>query len=72
MNKLKTNYLTVSEEKFVVGNQAGLMRDSINGDTLVIQSGVTQLIIKLSDLLEFVNEQNKPIEEVKADNAETN
>lgn len=45
----------------VVGIQAAVLRDDVNGSILVIQEGTEQLRIKLSDLVNFIIEQEKPV-----------
>ncbi len=57
--KLKVNYQQVQQT--VVGIQAGIVKDDVNGSVLVIQQDTQQLRLKLSDLVSFITEQEKPV-----------
>lgn len=48
----------------VVGIHAGIMKDDINGSSLVMQAGTEQIQLKLSDLIDFINFQEAQKEEV--------
>lgn len=41
----------------LVGVQAGVVRNDVIGAVLVIQEGQSQLIVKLSDLLDLISSQ---------------
>ena len=43
----------------VYGIQAALLRDDVHGMTLVIQSGHSQMLIKLSDIVKVTDQQRK-------------
>lgn len=51
----------------VVGIHAGIMKDDINGSSLVLQSGADQIQIKLSDIIELINLQESKEEDAKLD-----
>lgn len=58
--KLKVEKVAVPEQALVIGTRAEIVRDDINGGVLVIQGGLEQFRIKLSDLVQFVYEQDRP------------
>lgn len=57
--KLPVNRVKVAPEATVVGSQAVIVRDDINGSVLVVQGGVDQIHVKLSDLVGFILQQEK-------------
>jgi len=67
---LIVNSITVPKENVVVGIRAALMVDDVNGNVLVIQSEVTQLRIKLSDLVDFIAYQKAEADRSSGSNGE--
>lgn len=57
--KLKAQKITLAKELAVPGKQAAIIRDNIDGDILVVQVETAQTRIKLSDLMEFLREQER-------------
>ena len=55
--KLKSHLSQAKEA--IMGAQVGLLRDDVRGYSLLIQSGNIISTIKLSDLMEFLIEQDK-------------
>ena len=51
----------------VMGIQAVVVKDDVNGGALVIQQDKEQMIIKLSDLVEFINKQDAEAQKVLDD-----
>lgn len=47
---------TITQES-VMGIHAGILKDDVNGNVLIIQARNEQLHVKLSDLISFINEQ---------------
>lgn len=61
---MKLIYKEETLNQDVVGIQAGVIRDDLNGSSLVIQGGKQRMTIKLSDLLNLIEQQKFPLNPV--------
>lgn len=59
------NYQAIKLEHAVSGSQTGILKDSVNGDLLIVQSGELELRLKIADIVALVNAQAEQAAQTK-------